>query len=149
MRRHGRGVAYVSRCAEDCVAGCQSHTEADDCLASLGTRREACPLELAPEKTRPRACGREARAQASRRGEKPQALTCLGMPCFWGTTRQGACKGKRQTSRKQLRQSRARFPDGLRRDRHLLPTGDLLRRAQVRGQGHLHSYAMTDNAERC
>jgi hypothetical protein len=51
----------------------------------------------------------------------------------------GHNKVKRKTSRQKLRQSRARFPDGRRRYRTLLPTGDLRRRAQGRVQGHLHS----------
>ncbi len=73
----------------------------------------------------------------------------LGMTFFCGKTRHGACKVKRKTSRKTLRQSLAQFTDGLRRYRNLLPTGELLRRAKVRVQGHLNSYAITDNAESC
>jgi len=69
------------------------------------------------------------------------------MTFFGGKTRQGALKVKRKTSRKKLRQSLAQFTDWLRRYRNLLPTGELLRRAKARGQGHLNSYAMTDNAE--
>jgi hypothetical protein len=120
------------------VAGFQSQTDADDFLARLGQRMEACHLELAPEKTRPLECGRDARANADRRGEKPKELTFLGMPVFWGKTRHGAFKVKRKTARKTLRQARARFTDWLRRYRHLLPTGERLRRAKVRVQGHLN-----------
>ena len=72
MRRHCRGEAYLYRFADDCVACCQSQTDADDCLARLGKRMEAFHLELAPEKTRHLAVGRYARANAYRRGEKPQ-----------------------------------------------------------------------------
>src|SRR5262249_53523078 len=115
----------------------------------LGKRMEEFHLELAPEKTRHLAFGRYARANASHRGEKPKELTFLGMPCFCGKTRQGACKVKRKTSRKKLRQALAQFTDWLRRYRNLLPTGALLRRAKVRVQGHLHYYAITDNSESC
>jgi hypothetical protein len=129
----------LDRCADDCVAGCQSQTEADDVLDSLGKRMPECHLERAPEQTRHRACGRDARAHVSRRGEKPKELTLLGMPFLWGKTRQGAFKVKRKTARKTLRQSLAPCTDGLRRYRTLLPTGALLRRAKARGQGHLNS----------
>src|SRR5215510_7530637 len=54
-----------------------------------------------------------------------------------------------ETSRKTLRQSLAQFTGGIRRYRNLLPTGELLRRAKVRVQGHLPYYANTDNAESC
>jgi RNA-directed DNA polymerase len=71
------------------------------------------------------------------------------MTFFCGKTRHGAFKVKRKTSRKKLRQSLAQFTDWLRRYRNLLPTGELLRRAKVRVQGHLNYYAITDNAESC
>jgi RNA-directed DNA polymerase len=71
------------------------------------------------------------------------------MTFFCGKTRQGVFKVKRKTSRKKLRQSLARLADGLRRYRHLLPTGDLLRQAKGRIQGHWNYYAITDNSESC
>jgi len=105
--------------------------------------------ELAEEKTRHLECGRYARANAYQRGEKPQELTFLGMSFFCGKTRHGAFKVKRKTSRKQLQQPLARLTEWIRRYRNLVPTGDLLRQAETRVQGHLNSYAMTDNAESC
>src|SRR5262249_34878347 len=61
---------------------------------------------------------------AYQRGEKPKAFTFLGMTFFCGKTRHGPFKVKRKTSRKKLQQSLARFTDGIRRYRNLLPTGD-------------------------
>ncbi|HIC25854.1 MAG TPA: hypothetical protein EYO82_08095, partial [Gammaproteobacteria bacterium] len=55
----------------------------------------------------------------------------------------------RNTSRKKLRQSLARFTDWIRRYRGLLPTGQLLRRAKARVTGHLNYYAITDNSDSC
>jgi RNA-directed DNA polymerase len=120
------------------VAGFQYQTDADDFLESLGKRMEEFHLELAPEKTRHLEFGRYARENAYRRGEKPKEFTFLGMTFFCGKTRHGAFKVKRKTSRKKLKQSLARFTDWLRRYRNLLPTGELLRRAKVRVQGHLN-----------
>ena len=149
MRRHCRGEAYLYRFADDFVAGFQYQTDADDFLERLDKRMEEFHRELAPEKTRHLEFGRYARAKAYRRGEKPQEFTFLGMTFFCGKTRHGACKVKRKTSRKKLRQSLARFTHWIRRYRNLLPTGALLRRAKVRVQGHLNSYAITDNSESC
>jgi len=149
IRRHCRGEAYLYRFADDFVAGFQYQTDADDFLESLGKRMEEFHLELAPEKTRHLEFGRYARENAYHRGEKPKEFTFLGMTFFCGKTRHGAFKVKRKTSRKKLRQSLARFTDWIRRYRNLLPTGELLRRAKVRVQGHLNYYAITDNSESC
>jgi RNA-directed DNA polymerase len=149
MRRHCRGEAYVYRLADDCVACFPYQTDADSFLESLGKRMEEFHLELAPEKTRHLECGRYARAHAYHRGEKPKELTFLGLPFLCGTTRHGAFKVKRKPSRQKLRQSLARFTDGIRRYRNLLPTGSLLQQAMRRVQGHLHYDAITDNAESC
>jgi hypothetical protein len=108
---------------------------------SLGDRLEGFHLELAQEKTQRFEFGRSARANAYRRGEKPKEFDFLGMTFFCGKTRHGAFKVKRKTSRKKLKQSLARFTDWIRRCRNILPTGELLRRAKARIQGHLNYYS--------
>jgi RNA-directed DNA polymerase len=148
-RRQCRGKAYVFRFADDVLAGVQYRTAAESVLESLGERLGEFHLELAEEKTRHLECGRYARANAYRRGEKPQEFTVLGMTVFGGKTRHGAFKVKRKTSRKKLRQSLARFTEWLRRYRNVLPTGALLRQAKARVQGHLNYSAITDNSESC
>ena len=110
---------------------------------------EKFQLELAEEKTRHFEFGRFDRAKAYRNGDKPQEFDFLGMTFFCGKTRYGSFKVKRKTSRKKLRQSLARFTDWIRRYRGLLPTGELLRRAKARVNGHLNYYAITDNSDSC
>jgi len=149
VRRHCRGEAFLFRFADDFLACFQHRTDAEAFLESLGERLEGFHLELAEEKTRHLEFGRYAWANAYQRGEKAQEFTFLGMTFFCGKTRHGAFKVKRKTSRKKLRQSLGRFTDWIRRYRNLLPTGELLRRAKVRVQGHLNDYAITDNAESC
>jgi RNA-directed DNA polymerase len=149
VRRHCRGAAFLFRFADDVLAWFQYRTDAEAFLESLKERMAGFHLELAEEKTRHLECGRYARANAYQRGEKPQEFTVLGMTFFCGKTRHGAFKVKRKTSRKQRQQSLARLTDWIRRYRNLLPTGDLLRQAKRRIQGHLNSYAITDNAESC
>jgi hypothetical protein len=149
VRRQCRGEAYLFRFADDFVACFQYQTEAESFLESLGPRMEQFHLELAEEKTQRLEFGRYARANAYRRGEKPKDFEFLGMTFFCGKTRHGAFKVKRKTSRKKLRQSLARFTDWIRRFRNVLPTGELLRQAKARIQGHLNYYAITDNSESC
>ena len=149
VRRQCRGEAYLFRFADDFVACFQYQSDAESFLESLGHRMGEFHLELAEEKTGRLEFGRYARANAYRRGEKPKDFDFLGMTFFSGKTRHGAFKVKRKTSRQKLRRSLARFTDWIRRCRGLFPTGDLLRRAKARIQGHLNYYAITDNSESC
>jgi RNA-directed DNA polymerase len=149
VRRRCRGEAYLFRFADDFLAGFQYQTDAESFLESLGERLEGFQLELAEEKTRCLAFGRYARGNAYQKGVKPKEFDFLGMTFFCGKTRHGVFKVKRKTSRKKLRQSLARFTDWLRRFRNLVPTGELLRQAKARIQGHLNYYAITDNAKNC
>jgi RNA-directed DNA polymerase len=149
VRRHCRGAAFLFRFADDFLACFQYRTDAEAFRESLGHRMEEFQLELAEEKTRHLEFGRYARANAYRSGGKPKEFTFLGMTFFCGKTRHGVFKVKRKTSRKKLRQSLAQFTDWARRYRNLLPTGDLLRQAKARVQGHLNYYAITDNSESC
>jgi group II intron reverse transcriptase/maturase len=149
VRRQCQGEAYLFRFADDFVACFQYQTDAESFLERLGHRMEGSHLELAEEKTQRLEFGRYARANAYRRGETPKDFEFLGMTFFCGKTRYGAFKVKRKTSRKKLRQSLARLTDWICRYRNLLSTGELLRRAKRRIQGHLNYYAITDNSESC
>jgi hypothetical protein len=147
VRRRCRGEAYVFRFADDFRACFQHQTDAEAFLERLGDRLEGFHLELAKEKTRRLEFGRYARADAYQRGGKPKEFDFLGMTFFGGKTRHGVFKVKRKTSRQKLRQSLARFTDWIRRLRNLVPTGELLRQAKARIQGHRNYYAITDNAK--
>jgi group II intron reverse transcriptase/maturase len=149
VRRRCRGEAYLFRFADDFLACFQYQTDAESFLASLGDRLEGFHLEVAEDKTQCLEFGRHARGKAYQKGTKPKEFDFLGMTFFCGKTRHGVFKVKRKTSRKKLRQSLARLTDWLRRFRNLLPTGELLRQAKVRIQGHLNYYGITDNSKSC
>jgi hypothetical protein len=137
------------RFADDFLACFQYQSDAESFLESLGDRLEGFHLEVAEEKTRRLEFGRYARDNAYQRGEKPKEFDFLGMTFFCGKTRHGGFKVKRKTSRQKLRQSLARLTDWIRRFRNVVPTGELLRQAKRRIQGHLNYYAITDNSDRC
>ena len=149
VRRRCRGEAYLFRFADDFLACFQYQTDAESFLASLGDRLEGFHLEVAEDKTQCLEFGRHARGKAYQKGTKPKEFDFLGMTFFCGKTPHGVFKVKRKTSRKKLRQSLARLTDWLRRFRNLLPTGELLRQAKVRIQGHLNYYGITDNSKSC
>ena len=148
IRRECRGEAYLFRFADDFLA-CFERADADQFRTALGDRMEKFHLELAEEKTRHLEFGRYAQGNAYRSGRKPREIDFLGLTFYCGKTRYGSFKVKRRTSRKKLRQSLARFTDWIRRYRNLLPTGELLRRARVRVNGHLNYYSITDNSDSC
>ena len=144
-----RGEAYYFRFADDFLACFQYTGEAARFRQQLEDQLEGFGLRLAAEKTRCIEFGRFARANAYKRGAKPQEFTFLGFTHYCGTTRAGYYKVKRRTSRKKLGQSLQRFTDWARRARGVLRKGEILRLARARVAGHLSYYAITDNAAPC
>ena len=55
----------------------------------------------------------------------------------------------RRTSRKKKRNKLAEFRQWLQEQRTVLKTGELLKQAKRRYQGHLQYYAITDNSSEC
>jgi group II intron reverse transcriptase/maturase len=149
VRPRCRGEAYYFRFADDFVACFQHPDDAQAFMDEVASRLDAFGLSLAKEKTRCIAFGRFARENAYRRGEKPAEFTFLGFTHYCGKSGRGQFKVKRRTSRKKLAASLRAFSDWARRARHRLRTGEMLRRAKARVQGHLNDYAITDNALGC
>ena len=147
--RQSRGEAYYFRFADDFLACFQYKSDAEDFQRRLEDRLEGFGLELAKEKTRCIEFGRYARENAYNRGEKPKEFTFLGFTHYCGKTQAGYFKIKRRTSRKKLGQSLRKFTDWVKRARHVLRKGEMLRQARARVIGHLSYYAITDNTVRC
>ena len=149
VRKRCRGEAYFYRFADDFVACFQYQNEAQAFLLGLEQRVERFGLKLAQEKTRGMEFGRFARRDAYKRGEKPKEFTFLGFTHYCGKTKRGYFKVKRRTNRKKMGQSLRRFADWARGSRNRLRTGEMLRRAKARVNGHLNYYAISDNADQC
>jgi RNA-directed DNA polymerase len=149
MRQRFGGQAFLFRFADDFLACFQDEEDAENFNASLRERLEGFNLQLAEEKTRKIPFGRFARERAYHQGTKPKEFDFLGFTFYGGKTRYGHFKVKRKTSRKKFRQSLLNFTDWLRKSRNLIPTGELVRQAKARIQGHLNYYAVTDNTKAC
>ncbi len=149
VHRLCRGEAYLFRYADDFVVCFQYKADADWFQSELRERLKRFDLELAEEKTRTLAFGRYARENAQRRGRKPDQFEFLGFTFYCGKTRRGAFKVKRRTSRKKVQVALAQFTAWLKKERHKYRTAVLLQKARSRIQGHLNSYAITDNRARC
>jgi group II intron reverse transcriptase/maturase len=144
-----QGEAYLFRFADDFVVCFEQAADAEPFQHRLQDRLAGFQLELAEEKTRALPFGRHARHDQQRRGQKPGHFDFLGFTFYCGTTRRGAFKVKRRSSRKKIAAALQRFTDWLRGHRHRYRTGELLARARSRIQGHLNYYAITDNSDRC
>ncbi len=143
------GQAYLFRYADDFVVCFQYKQEAEQFQAALKERLENFDLEMAEEKTRTLAFGRYARTNAQQRGEKPGQFEFLGYTFYCGKTRNGHFKVKRKTSRKKMQHAVAQYSEWIKRNRHRYRTAELIARARSRVVGHLNSYAITDNSDRC
>ena len=149
VKKQCRGRAYYFRFADDFLACFQYKADAEDFENRLSDRLEGFGLELAKEKTRCIEFGRFARANARRRGQKPDEFTFLGFTHYCGKTKKGYFKVKRRTSRKKFAQSLCEFTKWARKSRHVLRKGEMLRKAKIRVGGHLSYYAITDNSAKC
>jgi len=149
VKKQCRGEGYYFRFADDFLACFQYKADAEDVENQLSNRLEGFGLEVAKEKTRCIEFGRFARANARRRGQKPEEFTFLGFTHYCGKTKKGYFKVKRRTSRKKLAQSLRKFTEWARKSRDVLRKGEMLRQAKIRVGGHLSYYAITDNSERC
>ncbi|MDD5698401.1 MAG: group II intron reverse transcriptase/maturase [Victivallaceae bacterium] len=149
IRKSCRGEAYLVRFADDFLACFQYQEEAEDFTGKLAERFKGFNLQLAEEKTQCIPFGRFARENAYRKHTKPKEFDFLGFTFYSGKNRYGGFKVKRKTARKKLQQALAKFSNWLRRRRGLLPTGELVKRAIARFNGHLNYYAITDNLKKC
>ena len=80
---------------------------------------------------------------------RDEAEEFLGFTHYCGLSRKGYFKVKRQTSRKKFRASLQKHTEWLKKHRHRLKTGALLRLAKLKLVGHLNYYSITDNGPRC
>ena len=149
IKRQCQGKAYYFRFADDFLACFQYKGDAVLFRNRLKDRIKDFGLQIAEEKTRSIEFGRFARANARRRGGKPQEFTFLGFTHYCGKTRKGNFRIKRRTSRKKFAQSLREFTEWARKSRSVLRKGEMLRRAKVRIDGHLNYYAITDNLWKC
>lgn len=144
-----RGEAYLVRFADDFLACFQYKEDAEIFHAELAERLKGFNLQLAEEKTKCIPFGRFARKDARRRNTKPEEFNFLGFTFFCGKNRYGKFKVKRKTAMKKLRQSLTKFTEWMRRVGKFKPTGECVKRAIARLNGHLNYYAITDNAKKC
>lgn len=149
VKPQAKGEAHLFRFADDFLCAFQYKEEAETFERNLKDRLEGFGLEIAPEKTRRMEYGPYAVQNAKRKGEKQPAFTFLGLTYYCGKTRNGVFKVKRHTSLKKFRAKLREYTEWIKGSKGDMPTGELVRRAKARIQGHLNYYAITDNSLMC
>lgn len=149
VKPHAKGEAHLFRFADDFLGAFQFKEDAEAFERNLKDRLEGFNLEIAPEKTRRMEYGPYAAQNAKCRSDKSPTFTFLGLTHYCGKTRNGHFKVKRHTSVKKFKAKLREYTGWIRKARGAMPTGELMRRARSRIQGHLNYYAITDNYEVC
>lgn len=149
FRKSCRGEAYYIRYADDFLACFQARKEAEAFERELRERLKKFGLEVEESKTKLIQFGRYAEQDAAKRGEKPEQFDFLGFTHYCGKTRYGAFKVKRKTSKKKFRTKLKEATAWLKKERNRNKTGELLKRAKLKLEGHLNYYAITDNLPMC
>jgi RNA-directed DNA polymerase len=149
FRRQCRGEAQYFRYADDYLACFQSQKEAESFMKEMKERLEKFHLEIEPSKTKLIEFGRSAEKNARQRGKKPETFDFLGFTHYCGKTRSGHFKVKRRTSKKKFRAGLRGMKDWLKQERNREKTGELLKKARQKLEGHLNYYAVTDNWQMC
>jgi hypothetical protein len=149
IKPQARGDAYLFRFADDFLCVFRYKEAAEQFERVLKDRFEGFGLEVAPEKTKRVEYGKYAVENAKRKGEKWPTFTFLGFTFYCGQTRYGTFKVKRSTSLKKFRLKLREYTEWIKKVRSVIPTGELMRGAKKRIQGHLNYYAITDNSQMC
>jgi RNA-directed DNA polymerase len=149
VKPYAKGEAHLFRYADDFLCAFQFKEDAENFERSLKDRIEGFGLEIAPEKTRRLEYGCYAAQNAKRKKEKLPTFTFLGFTHYCGRTRQGVFKVKRHTSVKKFKAKLREYTSWIRKARGKMSTGELMRSAKARIQGHLNYYAITDNSRMC
>ena len=146
VKKACRGEAYMVRYADDFVCCFQYENEAKAFLKALKERLGKFNLEIAEDKTRIIAFGRNAKADGQSGGKrKPDTFDFLGFTHYCGTSRCGRFRVKRKTSRKKFRASLQKCNIWLRKNRHL-PVAELMGALWKKLQGYYRYYGVTDNS---
>ena len=146
VKAHCKGEAHLVRYADDFVACFQYESDAMRFYDSLIKRLEKFGLEVAVEKTRIIAFGRNATDERGKNGlGKPETFDFLGFTHYCGKGVKGQFRVKRKTSAKKLRTALARMKEWL----HLnliTPTVEVINMVAMKLVGHYRYYGITDNS---
>jgi RNA-directed DNA polymerase len=133
-----RGRAFMTRCADDVVMGCEHREEAEKGLQGLPKRFGKDGRTVHPAKTRLVACGRPGPTT----GNQPGTVDSLGCTHYWGKSQRGKWIVKQQTARQRLRRGCQQIAQWCRHNRHR-PVAEQHKELCQKLQGHCAYYGIT------
>jgi len=145
VRKHLKGKCYLVRYADDFVCCFQHKEDAEKFYHVLIKRLEKYNLEIAEEKTKIIAFGKNAESQRQQEGKgKPDTFDFLGFTHYCGKSRHGKFRVKRITCAKKYRASLKRAKEWIKLNR-TMPADKLVAHLNRKMQGYYHYYSITDN----
>jgi len=143
IRRQCRGAAYMVRYADDCVYCFEYKDEAETFYQMLTDRLKEFGLEVAEEKTKIIAFGKNA-DNGNDGKRKSGTFDFLGFTHYYGKGRNGVKRVMRKTSKKKLKISMARFSAWIKENMHE-KQDILIEKLNRKLLGHYRYYGISDN----
>jgi group II intron reverse transcriptase/maturase len=140
VKKTSKGLAEMVRYADDIVFCFQYESDAKTFYEALKVRLAKFGLELSEEKSKLIKFGRFA-------GEASGKFDFLGFTVIAGKTRGGKYTPKYKTSEKKLKVKRAKAKRWIEENIHL-PIGDLVKKTNLRLQGHYNYYGISHNSDK-
>jgi len=144
VRPRLRGRVFEIRYADDAVLCFQHREDAEKVLRVLPKRFAKFGLTLHPEKTRLVAFGRQALAQAERRGSKPETFNFLGFTHKCARSRRGKFTVHVKSMQKRLRRAFKAVAAWCRAHRHD-PVAQQQQTLNAKLRGHYQYYGRPTN----
>ncbi len=148
MKKRLQGYAEEVRWADDFIICVEYPAEAEQILEHLRERLKQFGLELAEDKTRCLAFGRQAAERAKQGHEKPATFDFLGFTHFCDKTRKGQFKVGRRTSRKKLRIKLKEINQWLKAVRNQAPMRQWWPILRAKLAGHMRYFGVSGNMPR-
>lgn len=144
IKKRAMGEAYIIRYADDFVTCFQYRDDAERFYAELKDRLAKFKLELAEEKSKIIEFGRFAESNLSKKKQTPDTFDFLGFTHYCGKSQKGKFRLKRITSKKKMK-IKLRNAKQWMRENLSMPIGNLIKKLNVKLEGHYNYYGITDN----
>jgi RNA-directed DNA polymerase len=146
VKKHCAGEAHLVRYADDFVGGFEYKEDAEKFYRALIKRLEKFGLEIAVEKTRIIAFGKNAVHECKQQGKhKPDTFDFLGFTHYCGKSVKGWFRVKRKTSAKKFRNALVSVKEWLHKNL-ARPSCVIVGELAMKLKGHYQYYGITDNS---
>jgi RNA-directed DNA polymerase len=144
VKAHCRGEAHMVRYADDFICCFQYEEDAKRYYRALQNRLGKFGLELADDKTKIIAFGKDSLNVKNEGQIKPGTFDFVGFTHYCGKSKMGRFRVKRKTSKKKYRTSLLKVKKWVKGNRNL-PSHDLMDALRVKLNGYFRYYGVTDN----